>query len=68
MEVLKLPLICRSDMEKLKSMVDEARNNKSTKSNKILNTAQEGYNAASNKLNAIESAVSLRSLHFNANF
>ncbi|XP_056005079.1 MICOS complex subunit MIC60-like isoform X2 [Ostrea edulis] len=47
----------RSDMEKLKSMVEEARNSKSTKSNKVLNTAQEGYNAASNKLNAIESAI-----------
>lgn len=40
-------------------MVEEARNNKSTKSNKILNQAQEAYNTVSSKLNAIESAVSL---------
>lgn len=39
-------------------MVEEARNNKSTKSNKILNQAQEAYNTVSSKLNAIESAVS----------
>lgn len=47
----------RSEKEKLKSMVEEARNNKSTKSNKILNQAQEAYNTVSNKLNAIESAI-----------
>ncbi|XP_062574094.1 MICOS complex subunit Mic60-like isoform X3 [Saccostrea cucullata] len=47
----------RSEMDKLKSIVDDARNTKSTKSNKVLNAAQEAYNTASSKLNAIQSAI-----------
>ncbi|XP_062571570.1 MICOS complex subunit Mic60-like [Saccostrea cucullata] len=53
----------RSEMDKLKAIVDDARNSKSTKSNKVLNAAQEAYNTASSKLNAIQSAVSYNSVN-----